>query len=52
MHCHHCERTLPPLGMRCPVCRTARLLWYVVMAALLLVFPLLVILVAEFAGRF
>ena len=51
MHCQRCERRLAPLGMRCPVCRTARLLWYVVMAALLLAFLLFVILVVELAGR-
>jgi hypothetical protein len=51
MHCHRCERTLPPLGLRCPVCRNARPLWYGVMAALLLAFLLFVILVVELAGR-
>ena len=51
MECRRCERSLTLLGLRCPVCRTKRLLWYVLMAVFTAAFTLLIILIAEFVTR-
>jgi hypothetical protein len=51
MDCRRCARSQPVVGLRCPVCRTQRLSWYVFMAALVAAFTMLMILLVDFITR-
>jgi hypothetical protein len=51
MDCRRCARSLPVVGLRCPVCRTQRFSWYVFLAASVAAFTMLIILLCEFVTR-